>query len=270
MYGAAREETISVVCRLDASPPVIAFHWRFNSSGDVVDIQERHVASDGLQSLLQYTVKTELDYGTLLCWGSNTLGLQKEPCVFRVVPAEPPDSPENCTFRNHPNESLAIRCEPGYDGGLRQVYLAEVFDMRTRQLLLNFTESSLPYFQLVGLEPDTSFVVRVYAVNAKGSSAKQTLRGYTDKDFTERHIAQVRHQPSKPAFGDVPIAQILGSVVGIVGSLVLMAIVALLIVRLRRDKKQPSKMQVTISETKEENPDLIPNRGKIKIVSKVD
>ncbi|KAA0203218.1 hypothetical protein HAZT_HAZT009019 [Hyalella azteca] len=38
VYGAAREETITVSCRLDASPPVVAFSWRFNSSGDVVDL----------------------------------------------------------------------------------------------------------------------------------------------------------------------------------------------------------------------------------------
>ncbi|KAA0201976.1 hypothetical protein HAZT_HAZT011814 [Hyalella azteca] len=115
VYGAAREETITVSCRLDASPPVVAFSWRFNSSGDVVDLKDEYVASDGLSSLLQYTVKSELDYGTLLCWGSNVLGMQQEPCVFRVVPAEPPDAPENCTFfRNRNDEMFSIIYETGY------------------------------------------------------------------------------------------------------------------------------------------------------------
>lgn len=267
VYGAGRDETISVMCSLDAAPPVIEFNWRFNSSGDVVDIHKQHIATDGLVSILKYTLKTELDYGTLLCWGSNSLGLQREPCVFRVVPAEAPDSLENCTFRNHPNETISVRCEPGYDGGLKQVFVAEVHDMRTRQLLLNITKITTPYFQLVGLEADTSFIVRVYAINSKGSSKKQTLRGYTDKDFTERHIAQVRHQPSESNFDDLPIAQILGSVVGIVGSLVLMVIVACFIVRLRRDKKQPTKLHVTSDESKDEDPDLIPNKGKNLIIT---
>lgn len=135
--------------------------------------------------------------------------------------------------------------------------------MNTRQLLLNITEAAVPYFLLVGLEPDTSFIVKIYAVNAKGASNKQTLRGYTDKDFTERHIAQVRHQPSEPNFSDIPIAQILGALVGIVGSLVLMAIVALLIIRLKRDKKHPTKLHVTVAESKDGDPDLIPIRGKL-------
>jgi hypothetical protein len=27
------------------------------------------------------------DYGTLLCWGSNEMGMQTEPCVFNIIPA---------------------------------------------------------------------------------------------------------------------------------------------------------------------------------------
>ena len=30
---------------------------------------------------------TELDYGSLLCWGINELGKQEEPCVFAILPA---------------------------------------------------------------------------------------------------------------------------------------------------------------------------------------
>ncbi|KAA0201660.1 hypothetical protein HAZT_HAZT003918 [Hyalella azteca] len=261
VYGAAREETITVSCRLEASPPVVAFSWRFNSSGDVVDLKDEYVASDGLSSLLQYTVKSELDYGTLLCWGSNILGMQQEPCVFRVVPAEPPDAPENCTFRNHPNETFSVICEPGYDGGLKQEFVAEVIDMRTRRLLLNITETTTPYFQLVGIAGETSFVVRIYAKNSKGRSAMKIMRGYTDRDSTERHIAPVMGQPSANNFSDVPIAQILGCVVGVLGSLVLIALVAVLVVRLKKDKKRPSKTKVAAAGTKNEDPDLIPNRG---------
>ena len=270
VFGAAREETIKVPCILDATPPVSHFNWRFNSSGDVVDLAQRRASLDGFSSTLEYTVTTELDYGTLLCWGVNNLGLQKEPCVFRIVAAEPPDVLENCTIRNPPNDSLAIRCEPGYNGGLKQVFVAEVHDMNSRQLLLNITENETPFFQLVGLEPDTSFLVRVYAINSKGSSPKQLLRGYTDKDFTERHIAQVRHQPRETSIiRGLPITQILGCVVGIVGSLVLMIIVVLLVVRLKRDKEALRKVQVTIADGKDDDPDVIPNRGKNKYTFQV-
>lgn len=38
-------------------------------------------------SELVYTPKNERDYGTLACWGKNSIGKQAEPCVFQVVPA---------------------------------------------------------------------------------------------------------------------------------------------------------------------------------------
>lgn len=38
-------------------------------------------------SELLYTPKNERDYGTLACWGKNSIGKQIEPCIFQVVPA---------------------------------------------------------------------------------------------------------------------------------------------------------------------------------------
>lgn len=38
-------------------------------------------------SELVYTPKSERDYGTLACWGKNSIGKQIEPCLFQVVPA---------------------------------------------------------------------------------------------------------------------------------------------------------------------------------------
>ena len=31
--------------------------------------------------------RTELDYGNLLCWGRNSVGVQQDPCVFHLIPA---------------------------------------------------------------------------------------------------------------------------------------------------------------------------------------
>jgi hypothetical protein len=36
---------------------------------------------------LIYTPKGERDYGTLACFGTNSIGKQMEPCLFQVVPA---------------------------------------------------------------------------------------------------------------------------------------------------------------------------------------
>lgn len=91
---------VTVVCKLDAFPSNVSFRWRFNNSGEMVDISPEHIRTKDLESSLSYVARTELDYGTLLCWGTNSLGDQTEPCLFRVIPAELPKPPANCTVLN--------------------------------------------------------------------------------------------------------------------------------------------------------------------------
>lgn len=38
VYGALKQETVTLRCRVDANPPVAAFHWTFNNSGDQTDV----------------------------------------------------------------------------------------------------------------------------------------------------------------------------------------------------------------------------------------
>ena len=266
-YSAARHEEVTVSCKIDAVPPIVTFNWRFNSSGDVVEIADTHIASQGLKSSLSYVARTELDYGTLQCWGTNALGRQKQPCKFKVIPAERPEPPKNCHLLNDSTDSLTIKCSPGYDGGLPQIFIAEVYDVETEHLLLNITDSTNPYFQLVALEAGTSFVVNVYAVNSKGSSKKSVLEGYTDRDFTERRIAQVRHPPMSRVSKEIPFPQLLGIGLGLLGSLVLFIVVAVLLHRLRKEKRRPdfqkNSLQTSLSDCRDENPDVIPNSGKL-------
>lgn len=55
----------------------------------------------------------ELDFGTILCWADNVVGLQKEPCVFHLIAAGKPDIPYNCTLINQTSESLEVDCIEG-------------------------------------------------------------------------------------------------------------------------------------------------------------
>lgn len=47
--------------------------------------------------IINYQPLTEQDYGELLCFGRNEVGVQKVPCVYYITPAMPPQAPENCT-----------------------------------------------------------------------------------------------------------------------------------------------------------------------------
>ncbi|XP_053632422.2 nephrin-like [Cherax quadricarinatus] len=263
VYGAAKNEEVSITCRLDAVPPVVHFFWRFNSSGDVVDIAENHVVTQGLQSSLSYVARTELDYGTLLCWGSNSLGRQKKPCAFKVVAASKPNPPESCSLTNQTTETMKVHCVPGYDGGLVQRFIIEIYEAETKRLLLNITENTAPEFSLRGLEPGTSYVVHVYAANERGVSERRYLAGYTIKDVAERRTAQVKPPPDE----EVSITPILAVVVGVVASLVLVALVAVLVVTLKKKRHPRSKnitLQTSLAETRDlddNNPDLIPANG---------
>lgn len=87
VYGAARQEIVRITCELEANPTDVQFIWKFNNSAETIDIPASHVATEKTRSTAAYTPMTELDYGTLLCWGKNEIGVQKDPCVFYINPA---------------------------------------------------------------------------------------------------------------------------------------------------------------------------------------
>jgi hypothetical protein len=52
-----------------------------------MSVPPENVMVDGTVSIASYKPKTEMDYGTMLCWGDNELGRQSVPCVFHIIPA---------------------------------------------------------------------------------------------------------------------------------------------------------------------------------------
>jgi len=50
-------------------------------------VPSENILVDGSISVASYKPKTEMDYGTLLCWADNELGRQSVPCVYHVIPA---------------------------------------------------------------------------------------------------------------------------------------------------------------------------------------
>ncbi|GFS31421.1 hypothetical protein TNIN_24301 [Trichonephila inaurata madagascariensis] len=85
LYGVARHEPVKVTCEVEADPSRANFTWKFNNSVESMDVLS--FASEDSISIATYIPRTEYDYGTLLCWGKNSVGTQKEPCVFTVIPA---------------------------------------------------------------------------------------------------------------------------------------------------------------------------------------
>ncbi|XP_075223938.1 neural cell adhesion molecule 1-like [Lycorma delicatula] len=89
VVGASLDEMLKVKCEVNADPSDVSFFWQFNNSGESFEVSStRFVTNNGTTSELMYTPSSERDYGTLTCWGKNSIGRQLEPCIFQVVPAE--------------------------------------------------------------------------------------------------------------------------------------------------------------------------------------
>lgn len=76
---------------------------------------------------------------------------------------------------NITQHSFRLECTEGSNGGLRQQFVMEVHDTVLHRLRGNQT-ADIPFFLARDLPPATSFVVVVYAVNAKGRSQAVVLR----------------------------------------------------------------------------------------------
>lgn len=64
VVGAARGESVVIVCEVDADPPAAVFKWKFNNSGETIDVAADRYTSNGSASSLKYvttllTVETQ-------------------------------------------------------------------------------------------------------------------------------------------------------------------------------------------------------------------
>ena len=87
-YGGAKGLTSEVECHVESKPGATSFRWAFNGTGELVEITSGYrTTADGSISVLRYTPRSELDFGTLLCWAANPLGTQSQPCVYHFYAA---------------------------------------------------------------------------------------------------------------------------------------------------------------------------------------
>lgn len=53
VVGAARGESVVIVCEVDADPPAAVFKWKFNNSGETIDVTADRYTSNGSASSLK-------------------------------------------------------------------------------------------------------------------------------------------------------------------------------------------------------------------------
>ncbi|XP_043947971.1 uncharacterized protein LOC108029676 isoform X4 [Drosophila biarmipes] len=227
-YSSGRHETVKVACEIDANPAEATYVWKFNATqGETVDIPASQVAVDRGRSIAHYTPMTENDYGTLLCWATNEIGDQSEPCVYTIVPAGEPDPLLNCTVLNQTSTGFQIECIEGFDGGLQQDFIMEVY-MNGTTRHPKISKSKRPYFEVSGLMPGMGYNVFLIAHNSKGRSNATILQVYTLKDPEKQTDLSLAYAP---VIED--IRPFLGILAGIVGSVFLVALIIVIVVRVR-------------------------------------
>ncbi|CAG5013693.1 unnamed protein product [Parnassius apollo] len=189
---AARGEVVEIRCELDSNPKKpMAFRWWFNSSTH----SKREIKTSALHSspdklgTLEYVINSSDDYGWVQCSGSNTVGAQQEPCLFQILPAEKPSSVKSCEVTNVTYDSLLLNCTAGYDGGVRQAFVLEVFDTESGLLLRNISNDE-PNFDVPDVHARGPLTLSVRAYNSKGSSDAFILTCNLLK-YPERRTAQV-------------------------------------------------------------------------------
>ncbi|XP_017788622.1 PREDICTED: nephrin-like [Habropoda laboriosa] len=272
VVGASRGESLDIVCKVEADPPAHNFRWKFNNSGETLEVAPGRFSmekSSGV-SVLRYTPTTELDYGTLSCWADNFVGTQARPCLFQLIAAGKPSPVRNCTLANQTYTSVEVKCVAGYDGGLPQKFILEVYHgdvdfLSSIQPLYNVSNTDEPSFSLSGLETtvETGVHVAVYAVNGKGRSQPVILSEVTYRD-AEKRTGQDE---------GIVLSPLIGVAVGAVVSLALLIFVVVMRARRERVSKPRHEKPAELSElpaqqypsqnpqqTVETDPDVIPNK----------
>ncbi|XP_022238855.1 nephrin-like [Limulus polyphemus] len=238
VYRLAKNESAIISCCVDSNPRNVDFFWTLNNSQEMVNIHSFYV--NKTTSVLTYRPRSEIDYGILLCWAKNDVGEQREPCIFNIISVGRPASLQNCILFNITARGFAVRCKEGYDGGLNQTFHLEIYSSLKEKIFLNLTQNKSPAFLATNLPPSTSFIVTIYASNSKGRSNLVVLTASTTLATQE-----LKGDPKTTT-----ISPTLAIVIGVVGTLIVLAVAVLIFSRCRRcrksaghEKDKPQKTQ---------------------------
>jgi len=256
IYEAAKLQEIQISCYMNANPQDnIDFSWSFNNSANLMDIPKGDVKSAGLSSRISYTPRTELDFGTLLCWGENTIG-KGTPCMFSILPIGPPDPPSRCMASNVTYSSFKVSCDESSDN-TNQFYSMEV-KLATGKSIHKL-ENRSSHFQVVGLVSGTTYKVTVISQNKHGKSDPV----YMLIETLMEPIKQIAETKIKEDDSDEN--QILAIILGVfitIMLIVIMVTLAMITFRLRmRLQRHTSSPIVNTSLLQDRrHPDVLPKR----------
>ena len=255
-----------VVCHVEAAPEAnLSFHWVFNTSQEMIDIQQDQMRVNGSISTVDYIPRTVLDYGTLLCWAENDIGSQVTPCVFHLVPALPPPPVSGCSFSHHDISSIGVSCVMQSRSSSKNVtFILELWRTEEDDTVVRNLTSTSGNWNLDGLEPGQEYRVTVFTSNIAGVSHRYNTSFQTyQSEYAESRI----HIDSTNISHNFVITPILGALIGVGVALSFVTITILIVVCCKvnrsadRQKKDylESKSASAGEETEQLAPDVVPS-----------
>ncbi|XP_055950555.1 nephrin-like isoform X2 [Argiope bruennichi] len=207
-YAVAKHEEVNVTCEVDADPDDIQFRWMFNNTSETIDIIT--FTSSATQSIASYVPRSKMDYGTLSCWGRNSIGVQRQPCIFSIVPAgdEPPIA-----------ISAVLAVLMGLVGALVLLAIIIIFIMKSRSSSDNSVEQGennekMQTPKLKHFEDDSPDVIPSkpfctdYSSLPPNSNSEIIYENVSQKEHTYANIMnRVHFVPSEP-YDDITYAEL--------------------------------------------------------------
>lgn len=174
---------------MEASPNAARYYWTLNEE-TLHDNYLLEQSDDDNE--LTFTAQTDQSYGKIRCWAKNEVGTQREPCVFMISKAGPPSALGGCSVTNKTTTSLTVECVPGDNGGSTQHFYANVYEtdgneftelnspmiddgLRMTNSKVNLTSETRPIFYLTELNPGTTYMIELFAGNARGQGDMSRL-----------------------------------------------------------------------------------------------
>ena len=219
---------------------------------------------NGSVSTVDYIPRTELDYGSLLCWASSEVGRQSQPCVFHLSPARPPAPVSLCSVSHEAMTSVRVSCQSEARDREAVTFLMAVWRTGGEEDILRNLTSISGDWSLDGLEPGQEYGLSVRTKNSAGLSSSYNTTFLTYE--SELAQSRVHIDSTDPGTGFV-ITPILGALIGVGVALSFVTVTILIVVCCkvnrsgnRRGKEYRDKGGVICEgESEHLTPDLIPS-----------
>ncbi|XP_049525779.1 hemicentin-1 [Dermacentor silvarum] len=249
VYTAPFEE-VSLSCDVEADPSTnLTFRWSMKEShrasiatasvapGDAVQREAAFARDfDGMarafasRSVLTFVPLPEELHSTFQCWAKNPVGIQKKPCLFRLVPKEVPSHVRECQLLNKTLTSLLIECQRRSDD--HHTFVMELHDASSNLLVRRVT-SATPRFQLSELRPTTYYTILVYTTNGVESSRTLNI------SISSTEAAMAKTYEKDGGLSKLNLGAIVGPVAGTIAVLAAAVCIACFCKKHHRRKEKP-------------------------------